>query len=491
MGLSSIYKNINLYIIVTIFCTSRIVYSFLFGLHFDESTLTSNWQYIDPPLLKGHLLQSVYYLHSQPPLFNLFMGGILKLFPHDHLQAFHLCFMLVGLLFFVSLFLVMTQMGVRSGLSLFLTSLFMVSPIILEYENWLSYEYPTTAILTFSLLFLYRFTVDERSRDCFTFFLLLVILIYIRGFFNLYWFLLIMSLLLMFYRRDWRKLLLACLLPLTLVLALYIKNYLIFNSFSTGDAQIGINLARVVTDSLPPSSLKDLIAREKISGLNREPAFSNDFLKYKSYGIRVEQTGIPVLDQKLKSSNCVNTHNLIYLEVGKIDIKDAIYVFKHYPGIVLKNCASAFIKNYFLTADITPVFYNSPRSKEWKELDNFFKIFFLGKQNGGKFLFLMIGLPMLFSYGSFLVFRLFFSKHKNISIGVVIVFMMVTIICVALISLFSWGDQNRYRFSVDPFYLILFGLLINDLYSEAKTLCGRAVRLRGFTDIRYPSDQSM
>jgi hypothetical protein len=33
----------------------------------------------------------------------------------------------------------MTQMGVRSGLSLFLTSLFMVSPIILEYENWLSY----------------------------------------------------------------------------------------------------------------------------------------------------------------------------------------------------------------------------------------------------------------------------------------------------------------------------------------------------------------
>ena len=36
------------------------------------------WHFIDIELLKNKLLESVYYFHYQPPIFNLFLGIIHK-----------------------------------------------------------------------------------------------------------------------------------------------------------------------------------------------------------------------------------------------------------------------------------------------------------------------------------------------------------------------------------------------------------------------------
>jgi len=92
----------------------------------------------------------------------------------------------------------------------------------------------------------------------------------------------------------------------------------------------------------------------------------------------------------------------------------------------------------------------------------------------------MTGLPALLLYGFFLVIRSFFGKHKNISLGVVIVFMMVTIIYRAFISLFSFGEQNRHRFLVDSFYLVLLGMFIEDALNAGDSFFRRFLsRVRG------------
>ena len=46
----------------------------------DPDPLTWYWQYIEPALLKERLLESLFYLHSQPPLFNLLLGLTFKAF---------------------------------------------------------------------------------------------------------------------------------------------------------------------------------------------------------------------------------------------------------------------------------------------------------------------------------------------------------------------------------------------------------------------------
>jgi hypothetical protein len=52
------------------FAAARGAY-YLWGIRFDGTPLLWFWQYLDPRLLKGKLLESVFYMHSQPPLFNV------------------------------------------------------------------------------------------------------------------------------------------------------------------------------------------------------------------------------------------------------------------------------------------------------------------------------------------------------------------------------------------------------------------------------------
>ncbi len=66
--------------VVAVFLLSRVGY-YVAGVRFDASSLPWFWQYIDPVLLKTDLGQSLWYLHSQPPAFNLFLGIVLNLFP--------------------------------------------------------------------------------------------------------------------------------------------------------------------------------------------------------------------------------------------------------------------------------------------------------------------------------------------------------------------------------------------------------------------------
>jgi hypothetical protein len=70
-------------VIVAVFVASRIA-AYAAGIRFDADPLTWYWQYIDTVLLKERLLESLYYLHSQPPLFNLLLGVTLKAFPTSY-----------------------------------------------------------------------------------------------------------------------------------------------------------------------------------------------------------------------------------------------------------------------------------------------------------------------------------------------------------------------------------------------------------------------
>ncbi len=46
------------------------------GVRFDASPLGYFLQYLDPHLLRARLGESLWYLHSQPPLFNLLLGEL-------------------------------------------------------------------------------------------------------------------------------------------------------------------------------------------------------------------------------------------------------------------------------------------------------------------------------------------------------------------------------------------------------------------------------
>jgi hypothetical protein len=307
-------------------------------------------------------------------------------------------------------------------------------------------------------------------------------------------------LLLAFNLGQWKNIVKGCAFPLILILALYLKQYVVFGTFSISDAQIGQNLAISTTSSLPKKTLNALIAQNKISGLSRTDIFSLDFPRYASYGIHRKKTNVPVLDETQKSTGIVNTHSLIYLDVGRRDLKDAAYLLKRYPVIVLRKRIKKLVKNYFLTTDQCAPYVEN-RSPRWKTWRNIYKRFFLGATANGKSAFLTAVLPFLLIYGFFSLFRPFTTgaprgdvpsrfhpsptgggiikpspavygrpgfitangiKGVSHSPGMVIIFMITTIFFLIVSTPFLMSEQTRYRFMVDPFYLILFGLFLND-----------------------------
>ncbi len=458
--LMSFNPSFGLWLVVGVFFISRIFYHIFFDVQFDVTPLFWFWQYIDPQLLQNNLLQSLWYMHSQPPLFNLFLGLVLKIFPEHYLFAFYWIYMMMGLAFSVILYVIMIQIRVIPWISALLTSFFMISPIVLSYELWLFYEYPTALILLLGLYFLNRFVLFGRQKDCFKFFLALATIIYLRGLFNIYWLVLIAVILILCNSKHRTKIFKAFLIPFLLVLCLYVKNFIIFKSFSINEAGIGQSLLLSVVRAMPESVLEPLVKEHRISPLYRERFLSSDFPHDPNLKI-----GISVLDQKEKSTGFVNMHHLMFLRIGKQGIKDSSYVFQHYPLVILNQRLVEFSQRYFLSTDNVFPFYikNDQNKEQWTSWIYFWRSVSLGELNNGQCVYLIIGLPLIFAYGLILSFRLLWNKQINPLISQSALFMIVTIVFLVAATLFINREQNRYRFLVDPLYLIMFGVMISEL----------------------------
>ncbi len=82
------------------------------GVRFADNTLGSLYQYLDPEILRNDLARGLYYLHAQPPLFNLFLGWVLKLFPGVSRAAFSVIYGLAGLAMLMGMAWLMERLGV-------------------------------------------------------------------------------------------------------------------------------------------------------------------------------------------------------------------------------------------------------------------------------------------------------------------------------------------------------------------------------------------
>ena len=224
-------SRISLAAIVVAFILSR-VFLYFVGVRFDTHGLTWYYQYLNPQLLRDDLWRSLYYLHMQPPLFNLFLGIVLKAFPANPTLAFAASYHLLGLALMISLYLLMRRLGVRNDVNLTLTILFMISPAAVLYENYLFYTCPVAVLLCLSTLFLHRYLTNRRLGDALAFFILLAMIALTRSLFHLGWLAVIVLLLLWPGGPPRRKTLTAAAVPFLAVAGWYLKNAIIFGSFT-------------------------------------------------------------------------------------------------------------------------------------------------------------------------------------------------------------------------------------------------------------------
>ncbi len=339
-------------LLVAVFILSRVVYARL-GVRFDAQTLEYAEQFLDPDLLRNRLGESLVYLHCQPPLFNFYLGLVLKAFPGREVVAYAFLHRLLGLGMGWAVFALLRRFGVSSLLSALLVSWFLVSPACVLYENYLFDTYLITGLLAFSALFFHRFASSGRRADAVVLYLLLAAVVFTRNVFHLAWYLLVVLWLFLRFPARRKRVLATAALPTALVLVLYAKNLVLFGS-PAASSSMGTTLYHVVAGYMP-AAIRQQLVRESggaISELSLLPPIPTmkPFKDYPPAWTSWPPTGVPALDREFKSDGKdVNFNHIAYLHINKRYTTDSVRLLLSRPEFYLRSVAFA-VRGYFQPA---------------------------------------------------------------------------------------------------------------------------------------------
>ena len=476
---------------------------FLLGVRMDVYPLIGYWQLIDPVLLKTDLLRSIFYLHIQPPGFNLFVGLVLKAFPATYPFVFQFLYFVLGVLALWSVFSLQVRFGVSRGLALATTLLFGASPGYILFEHHLLYTFPVAALWITSALVLRNYFTSRRFGWLLVFFGILWILAWTRAIVHVVYVIAVVGMVLWRTRPVRLRQVAAAGVLLALVLAPYVKNYVVFGKFTQSTWFPG-NLAKVVIFPVSYKKRLELYHHGKISKYSAhiwqpDPEKKDKDEAYRTHedergnpywnspGFLKPYLGlprVPVLFDRFKSTHTgksaypnINYVGMIgtYEQVMKDDIKLAL----DYPNIVLTSwCYSfliytmpSYIQAYISANNTTaaqPVIHVYERLygkvpagflhhvARWLEKNWDYVPFFNPKNI---YLVLMLGIPLLLYYGM--------RRYRRSSDPVerpVLLYILGTVLFVMLVgNLADCGENNRFRFLTDFMYVFLSGLALQGL----------------------------
>lgn len=452
--------------IVLSFVLSRWLY-LRAGLKFDNTPPRYYYQFIDPQLLKDRLLESLWYLHSQPPLFNL-LTGLLYQFFSPQSKIYQLLFLALGLFLGLALYWLGIRLGLRRWVSALLSAWFMVSPATVLYENLYFYTYVVALLLVLAALALSKFLETDNFWWGVGFASLAACLCLTWAIFHLLWMIAVIALVAAFY-RNWRRLLLIGLIPVLIVAGWYARNEALFGSFGAS-SWAGMNLSHVTFSSpLTPQSVRDeLVTEGKLLPYPEVEAFRSIEI-YQGLLPVPAPRGIPVLDEQLKSTKAVNFNHPFYIELSNRMAGEALNFIKAYPGLYLNSVRQGFWIYFHSSSD-----YLLFKERPTLALESWWDRIFYGQlktyqgdfQNRWKNDPSYVGwlLVMIYAAAIFQGLKIAFNRDRTPrDVAGVAAFMTFTILYFTVMANFlDLGENNRFRFAIDPLVIVLSGIFFQN-----------------------------
>jgi len=455
----------DLQTVSAIFTLGRLL-AFAAGVRFDAADLASFWHFAPLHLLQTRLLETVYYLHFQPPLFNLYLGCVVQLFGSASTRAFGVSFFLLGLATALALFVLMRRLGVQRRWALVLTSVFALSPATLLFENYLFYELPVAALLVFSALALQVALERGSSGSYAVFFGLLATLVLTRALFHPL--VLVLAALVPFVAcaHQRRAQLRGFALPALLVLALCAKNWVIFDDFSTS-TWLGMGLARMTLRSLDPEQKAAWVRQgllSPVAGVHPPSSLA----AYAEVMRMPNKTGIPILDEEQKPDGSLNLHHLAYARISHTLLADDQVVLRRAPEVYFAAAKGALRRFFQPASSWHPLARNRPKLAAYDGV--YTALVHFG--DGGP-----LGVLFLAALGWAVVRAsrpAWKPEHRA-----VLAFMALAMSYVLLSgTLLEPLENMRFRFATEPFLWAIVGLCLSPAKKVAVRRQGRAISRR-------------
>lgn len=265
------------------------------GLRFDVGFTGSAMQVADLDLLDGRLLETTWYLHVQPPLFNAFVGVGANLFGSWGGLGFQLVYLGVTVAMLVAFLRLCVGLAIAPGLATGLAVFLAISPTIAQYEHLLFYTHLEIALLVVAARGLQRWAIGRSTAGLATMAACLSALALGRSLYHPVWIVGLGALLVVAARADRRRALaLALAVPLVCSLAVGTKNLLVFGWWTTGSLE-GINLHRITEPYLTEAERARLVEDGTITDVSVEEFSCRDAAdQFPGAG---PDRSIPVLDR--------------------------------------------------------------------------------------------------------------------------------------------------------------------------------------------------
>jgi hypothetical protein len=452
--------------VAAVFVLSRLVYRFALKLEFDHSPVEYFIQYLSPWFVEHDFWRSLLYLHQQALLQNLLTGGSIRLLGSSTAFVFlDRLYLTCGLTTLLATLCAMLRLGASRVVAVLAVSLYAAHPVTVLYEMWLFYHTPVATLLMLSLLALLRYYRTGTFRAAFTFFALFAA---VALFYALYGPALLVAVALGLLLRPPRasprsRMLWALAIPLG-VLVLNLQKTQLLVGHRHGEAFLWENLAVKTANELEPEERRLLVRRGLISRAVNIQLFSSPLSVFGDLRVAHPPTGIPLLDLEQTPDGAPNAHALGHVLIAENYFKPAAeYLLLHHPDAFGRGFFRALTRDYFRSAmDHDDTLYSADREKLRPVVDRVDSL--LWRNHERALLLLVVVMPITLLYALYRVLgpRAWLESERSAVAAISYMLLLIAYVTVA-VTVIAVGDFCRYRFNVDPFYLILFVLLVTDL----------------------------
>jgi hypothetical protein len=418
----------------------------------DTAPILSFFQLLDPSLLHLDLQRSLWHLHMQPPLYNLLTGLILKLsIVHTNLIISFL-FVFLSFLSCCAIIGSLKRLGMSRNVAVASGLIWTSTPAFLSYENLYFYPHLSQSLIIFTGYCFIR-SANSSWKWALAAIWMLTVLVCLRSLFHPVILIIGVASALHFLRAEQRKsFLIYSSIPLALVTALIIKNFLLFGFIGTS-SWFGNSLHRVVTKNISYAALEDKVEDATVSPLTLKGDFDQPKEYLKTLNIEERNWNVPALDMPNKPSvpiNSINYNHWVYPIVSKELSENAWALMRSDPTLFTRSIGQG-IKIFF-----QPVTENTFLALNRVKIEGLIQLSEKITGNLAYAVFLIIHLLAS-------VFLLLIKRRQGTSQYLFIQFHIAIVVWVLVVgNCFEIGENNRFRYQSMASWWVL--VVVNSKY---------------------------
>lgn len=423
------------------------------------------WQTLEYQHLRENLWQSVWYMHMQPPLYNLYGAIFIKGYPQDYFTAMHYSNIVLGALLCGMIYHITYQLTQRRGVAMLIAILTALNPALFLFEAHPLYTVLTAFFMTLAVYCLANYQTSQRPAWLYGFMLWLNLVMLTRSSYHLVLGIAALSLVAILAGGQWRRVSLVSAAILLLTVGWYGKNAYYYGFFGASSWS-GHNLFKAASANYSEDEIRAL----GWSGVLGRPFqdfplnFANPSKFWLYEGLYDQTSPIPSL-------NVDDANNINIPEIAAMYGHNAQQLIRHDPQHYLNNVAKAYDIYTRPSSQYGEVWANAQRIRpheqladDWLQGQNLVRWIsnLVGKEWDGTLVYFLLPLSVLGYLGRLIwLNRLGWRGWLDtLRADPVMIFLTMLILYAMVVSSFlEYGENNRFKFEIEALILVYWGVL--------------------------------